>query len=77
VRNRWRIPLRKLDQKLEANIANVVASAMVLHNLMIDLNDPLHVHGSDPFFGLRLGLESQFVATETFENHRMGKKKGM
>ncbi|KAG9409346.1 hypothetical protein AC1031_019598 [Aphanomyces cochlioides] len=75
LKNRWRVLLRKLDQKSEETLRNTIVSCFVLHNLMIDLNDSVVVGGDDPFVGLNIGLADTFVHTENMEAHVDGKKK--
>lgn len=57
LKNRWRILLRKVDQKSDSNIGNVIVACMVLHNLLIEFGDTVEVSGVDPE-----SSESQFQA---------------
>jgi hypothetical protein len=75
LKNRWRILLRKVDQKSDSNIENVIVACMVLHNLLIELGDTVKVSGVDPDSSESQFQADFFSANEQHENHSRGKKK--
>ncbi|KAF4136322.1 DDE superfamily endonuclease [Phytophthora infestans] len=77
LKNRFRILLAKLEQKTPGRICKVIYSCIVLHNMLLAVNDSCAVNGEDPHraeLQVRDDDGGLSVAEQSF-SHRLGKTK--
>ncbi|KAE9339868.1 hypothetical protein PF008_g11370 [Phytophthora fragariae] len=62
LKNRFRVLLGKLEQKSPARICKVILGCIVLHNLLLQVNDRRVIHGNDPTPEANLSVFADDVA---------------
>lgn len=76
LKNRFRVLLGKLEQKSPARICKVILGCIVLHNLLLQVNDRRVIHGNDPTPEANLSVFADDVAdVENPLSHSQGKAK--